>query len=1084
MTEINTVEQWLGEDNKLGCDIVRNKYTYNNESFPEWLKRVSGGNKDIEKLILEKKFLFGGRTLTNRGTDIKGSYSNCYSSGFVKDDLRDIMKTNSELALTYKAQGGQGLSLTKLRPKGTPVGNGEYTSDGIIPFMKLFNQTTESISQGGSRKGALLMSIDVWHKQIEDFITIKSDLNEITKANLSVEIDDEFMQIVISDLENNTETTIHRKETYGMHKIEYDLIPIKIFRKLAELSWDNGEPAPIFVDRFRNYNIMEFVDDYQIEICNPCFTGDMKLLTNHGYKTFEELDGLRVDIVNINGDIINGNVWCSGKKETVKLILSNKEEIKCTPDHIFLTIDDEEVEARNLKGKKIMPYIGNHKIFDELYIKYGFIQGDGCTGRLDSGTHKGLEVNIGKKDNDVYLLFRNDKYTKSKRKIYLQGYNDKLIELGFNSNSLPNRTFPTTYDDWTNLQKSSFLQGCYSANGSVIKKHRISYKTTCKEFAEKLVDTLHKDFNIYAYITTNKAKNNTFSNGVYLCKESYDVSISRYADIQKFHNEINFYHLYKKLDLRNLLVNKAPYVMNIKNNGLQKVYDFNEPLTHWGVVEGYIAHNCGEQPLPKYGACNLGSINLSEFVTNPYTDKAIFEIEEFVKAVEIAITGLDEVLDEGIKLHALKEQREMAENYRNIGLGIMGLGSMFFKLGIKYGSQDSKELLHTIMFKMFKTAVRQSNKLAKEKGVFPKYSDKVWESNIIKNAFSDKEIKELKKNGLRNCSLLSIAPSGSIGTLLNITTGCEPAFAIKYQRKTESLHKDTDIYYDVYIQEAKEYMELNNTKELPDYFITSAELNWKDRVEIQAILQKYVDTSISSTVNLPNSATVEDIVNLYVYAWEMGCKGITVFREGCKRVGILTTKQNEIIEEKPKTELPWGTTIMVNDDVIGKKRKLTTGCGSLHCTAFFDPVDGRLMELYLNKGSTGGCNNFMTGLSRMISHSARTGANIESIVDQLMSSGTCPSYSVRNATKHDVSKGSSCPVAIGYALKDMYKEIRDELGLDDEDEIEIPKVTDVKKNKTIMTANEKSERCPECGERVQNTAGCVQCPSCGWSRCS
>ena len=486
--------------------------------------------------------------------------------------------------------------------------------------------------------------------------------------------------------------------------------------------------------------------------------------------------------------------------------------------------------------------------------------------------------------------------------------------------------------------------------------------------------------------------------------------------------------------------------------------------------------------MPKYGACNLGSLNLSEFVINPYTKEANFNLTEFAKSVEIAITGLDEVLDEGIKLHALKEQQEMAKNYRNIGLGIMGLGSMFFKLGIKYGSQDSKELLSTIMFTMFKTAVRQSNKLAKEKGIFPKYSDKVWESNIIKNTFSYKEIEELKKGGLRNCSLLSIAPSGSIGTLLNITTGCEPTFAIKYQRKTESLHKDKDVYYDVYIQEAKEYMDLHNTKELPDYFITSTELNWKDRVEIQGILQKYVDTSISSTVNLPESATVEDIMNLYVYAWKLNCKGITVFRENCKRVGILATEHNEEIKQTDKKELPWGTTIIVNDDVIGKKRKLTTGCGSLHCTAFFDTVDGRLMEMYLSKGSTGGCNNFMTGLSRMISHDARTGGTIESIVDQLMSSGTCPSYSVRTATKHDTSKGSSCPVAIGYALMDMYKEIKDELGLDDEEEIEIPKVKDIKKDTKII--NQHFNICPSRGNKsLVYTGNCNSCVSCGYTKC-
>ena len=322
----------------------------------------------------------------------------------------------------------------------------------------------------------------------------------------------------------------------------------------------------------------------------------------------------------------------------------------------------------------------------------------------------------------------------------------------------------------------------------------------------------------------------------------------------------------------------------------------------------------------------------------------------------------------------------------------------------------------------------------------------------------------------------------AIGTLLNITTGCEPAFAIKYQRKTESLHKDTDVYYDIYIQEAKEYMKLNNIKDLPDYFISSTELNWKDRVEIQGILQKYVDTSISSTVNLPELATVEDIMNLYVYAWKLGCKGITVFRENCKRVGILTTNTQKENQQANKKELPWGTTIIVNDDVMGKKRKLITGCGSLHCTAFFDTIDGRLTEMYLSKGSTGGCNNFMTGLSRMISHDARTGGTIESIVDQLMSSGTCPSYSVRKATKNDTSKGSSCPVAIGYALMDMYKEIRDELGLDDEEEIELPKVKNIKKDTKII--NQKFNICPSCGDKgLMYTGNCNSCVSCGYTKC-
>lgn len=267
-----TVEQWLGKDNKLGQDIWHKKYQKNNETFDEWLDRVSGGNQDICQLIIEKKFIPGGRILSNFNLpNNKAGVSNCFSRGFIEDDYKDIMQAAMDIGETFKAQGGQGLSLSKLRPKGTPVG-GEYTSDGIIPFMKIYNEVTEGTSQGGARKGALLMSLDAWHKEILDFINIKTDLNAIQKANLSVEIDDEFMKVVEKDFNEGTETTVVRHASYGpnnQYNIEYEVVPIKIFRKIVENAWDYGEPGCLFVNRFRNYNIMEFCDNYKIETCNP-----------------------------------------------------------------------------------------------------------------------------------------------------------------------------------------------------------------------------------------------------------------------------------------------------------------------------------------------------------------------------------------------------------------------------------------------------------------------------------------------------------------------------------------------------------------------------------------------------------------------------------------------------------------------------------------------------------------------------------------------------------------------------------------------------------------------------------------------
>lgn len=244
--------EWLN-NNDLSYTIWDKKYRHNNESFDEWLNRVSGNNDKIKQLIKDKKFLFGGRTLANRGIPNSGSFSNCYSIGYVPDSLDGIMDVAHKIAMTFKAQGGQGLSLSKIRPKGSMIA-GQFKSDGIVPFMNIFNTVTESISQGGSRKGALLMSINAWHPEAETFIKIKEDFNKINKANLSVEIDDTFMKC-ITDISKDKPDKKYAEE---------------LFNTICKSAWRSAEPGVLFINRLRSYNLMEFVDGYQIETTNPC----------------------------------------------------------------------------------------------------------------------------------------------------------------------------------------------------------------------------------------------------------------------------------------------------------------------------------------------------------------------------------------------------------------------------------------------------------------------------------------------------------------------------------------------------------------------------------------------------------------------------------------------------------------------------------------------------------------------------------------------------------------------------------------------------------------------------------------------
>ena len=482
---------------------------------------------------------------------------------------------------------------------------------------------------------------------------------------------------------------------------------------------------------------------------------------------------------------------------------------------------------------------------------------------------------------------------------------------------------------------------------------------------------------------------------------------------------------------------------------------------------------CAEEPLPEGGSCLLGSINLSEFVTK---DKK-FDFDDFKETVSIAVMALDKVLDEGLPLHPLQEQRDSVRDWRQIGLGIFGLADMLIKMGIRYGSSESIALCDYIGFEMADEAIGTSSILAKIKGVYPKYSSgAVLNSEYLKYN-STKDVYDcVVRYGLNNSQLLTIAPTGSLSSMLGVSGGIEPVFANYYTRKTESLHS-RDEYYKVYTPIVEQYMKehgITDDSMLPDFFVTAQNLDYKERIDMQAVWQKHIDASISSTVNVPNSFTVEDTENLYMLAWKKGLKGVTIFRDGCERAAVLSTNetQTDEAETELETELKRGEIIATDDNIIGLKRKLMTGCGSLHCQAFFDPNNGELREIYLSKGSTGGCLNFMTGLSRFISMAARAGVPLDDIVDQLMSTGVCPSYAKRGK-----SKGSCCPMAVGYALKEMHKQFNEMIST------QVVEVENKNKETNKTNNEDKKAVCPECGELIVFEGGCNICKACGWSKC-
>lgn len=570
---------------------------------------------------------------------------------------------------------------------------------------------------------------------------------------------------------------------------------------------------------------------------------------------------------------------------------------------------------------------------------------------------------------------------------------------------------------------------------------------------------------------------------------------------------------------------------NIRRGGLLS----NEPGFNYGGV-----NPCAEEPLPSGGSCLLGALNLSAFCKwdNDY-NSYIFDYLDFIDAIDISVRALNKVLDEGVDLHPLREQTESVTRWRQIGLGIMGFADALIKLDMVYGSPESFTFITDVSSLMAYYSLITSNKIAIEnpsKKVDLDYEGllntsymcnliaTISENNSICKFFRDNKIENYKfdkktiadfvnsiyKYGLANSQLLTVAPTGSIATMIDVSGGIEPLFATHYNRVTKSLNGE-DTTYTVYPKVIKDVIASKYGKcvDVSDIdlaseesVITAHQIPYYNRLKVQSVWQRFIDAAISSTVNLKEDVTPEDICELYITAWELGLKGVTVFRDNCYRTAILTTNDKEekkeehvdVVDEPvddTKTTLKRGEVIPISDKCYGLKKTLTTGCGTLHLESFYDIETDELRECFLSKGSTGGCNSFMVAVSRLISLAARAGVPSYKIIDQLKSAGTCPSYAVRKATMGDVSIGSSCPCAVGYALEELGKIITE----NDEptnDKIEISSLGS-KLMKPVNEAEEKLwskfdptifEECPKCGEHaVFRTNGCITCSSCGYTKC-
>ena len=475
---------------------------------------------------------------------------------------------------------------------------------------------------------------------------------------------------------------------------------------------------------------------------------------------------------------------------------------------------------------------------------------------------------------------------------------------------------------------------------------------------------------------------------------------------------------------------------------------------------------CAEQPLPDGGCCNLGALNLERFVDQDGN----FDFDGFKETTAVGARFLDNVIDYNLDRHALEEQKQNAKNDRRVGLGILGLGDMLVKMGIKYDSDEALETIGKIMEIHRDTAYETSAELAKEKGQFPNFDWDGYSQSLFVQDLPKKLQNKIKKNGIRNCTLTTVAPTGSGAIVARVTSGVEPIFATSYQRKVkknDSLGKEFDTFT-VYHPVVKEMF--GTDENLPEYVVTAHNVDPYFRVKMQGVVQKYIDSSISSTVNLAEETTVDTVADIYMTAYKADLKGITVYREG-SREGILITDDKSSENEEQNSENAEMKTARNRPSITeGKTRRMRTGDGTLYVTVNED--ENGLCEVFTAIGKAGGTVAAQTeAISRLISLALRSGIDPNSIINQLKG------ISGPNPTWEDGQLILSTPDAIGRALETFVN--GDSPSQEKKSQFEI-----AEQNPPQAQAREYGQHCSECdGSGIVNEGGCLVCKDCGWSKC-
>jgi len=1008
----------------------------------------------------------------------------------VEDSVKEIFETNSLAAKIYQSGGGVGMSMSRLRSKGSSTSSG-YDSSGPIPFMLVPAATIESIKQGGARKGAAMVSLRVDHPDILDFIKCKeTDTTKLfSNFNISIAITDKFWEA----FQQNKEYELIDPHTKD---VKNKLNAREVFENIVQQAHKTGDPGIFFIDRINAANPTPHIGD--IESCNPCLTGDSLVATEKGWLPIEDLADKYYE-GSIRVWSRNGipkyhlstmlRAFCTGKKEVFEIITKKGFNIRATSNHPFFTKDGwvqvsdlnpgDSVLVGNPQGANIfgsdflsepVMHSSKNRMNREYSSKFpnvwnfglGFTLGAVIGGGfISDGTEKGGSKQVTYVfDEDEDALIKETKYFLDQMCFkYNEDYRgkgtckitvsssilfDNFKLLGVTTEKATKKRVPKEIFQAPRNTVKGFLRALFSCSGTVNenpkRNHHVVRLASSSIQLLRDVQLLLLSFGIRGRIHKLKeTEHENFSyinvageEKIYESHEGYILIIDGHY-LPKFHDSISFVGD-KKDRLDTVILNAKKWYNNDKRFeedeivritpvGQEKVYDITVPETHSFIANGFVVHNCGEVFLLPHEACNLGSINLSNFVeegTNTFNFHRLGEV------VHTAVHFLDNVLDANNYPDSRIEEISVAN--RKIGLGVMGFADCLAKMQFSYDSQEALDLAESVMSKITFEARKESIELARVRGMFPNCDKNILLKRLNWNYVELPEL--LECYGIRNALLTAIAPTGSISLICQCSNGIEPIIATEYERKDGT---GTYVVTNKVYESAKEEGWYDSR-----YFKTALDIDPIHHVRIVAAFQKYTDNSISKTVNLPEDTPVETVRDIYEMSYDLNCKCVTVFRDKSLDTQVMTPLD---IKRGPRNRpyLLKGVTTCV---------PLTQG--KLYLTLNNDKHGLREVIVNIGKGGTE-VSASAEATGRMLSNQCKWWVPAESIISSLKNIHGTPSW----------------------VDGDMYKSIYDAIAR------ELEKFHNISVDKDILL-------CEKCQSPNVQRAGskCYTCIDCGHSSCT